>query len=53
MPEMTAEELAGELGLEERPAQMLLTACASVGPDPALVPQVAQQWLAPEAGSFI
>jgi hypothetical protein len=29
--ELTAEELAGELGIEVRPAEMLLTACASLG----------------------
>jgi hypothetical protein len=29
--ELTAEEFAGELGIEVRPAEMLLTACASLG----------------------
>jgi hypothetical protein len=30
-PEITAEEFAGELGIQQRPAQLLLTACASLG----------------------
>ncbi|HZD69691.1 MAG TPA: methyltransferase [Actinomycetes bacterium] len=30
-PEVTPEELAKELGIQERPAQVLLTACASLG----------------------
>jgi hypothetical protein len=29
--ETTAQELAGELGIEQRPAEMLLTGCASLG----------------------
>ena len=29
--EMTAEELARELAIEQRPAEMLLTGCASLG----------------------